>query len=103
MRGTVLGAVDTMAKKGPTKNDEIARQGRLEMERGLGNMKGTTAAGSGNGTMATNQAAQNTNAMSSQPLNSRMTEGGSFPGGTGAQSGAGKPHISLVCHEAYWF
>ncbi|KAF8959846.1 hypothetical protein BDZ97DRAFT_1373681 [Flammula alnicola] len=37
----MLGAVDTMGHKGPTTNDEIATQGRLEMERGLANMKGT--------------------------------------------------------------
>lgn len=39
-RGTLLGAVDTVTNEGPTKNDEIARHGRLEMERGLANMKG---------------------------------------------------------------
>ncbi len=40
IRGTVLGAVDTMTKEGPSKNDEIARHGRLEMEGGLANIKG---------------------------------------------------------------
>ena len=36
----MLGAVDTVAKEGPSKNDEIARHGRLEMEGGLANIKG---------------------------------------------------------------
>jgi hypothetical protein len=44
LRGTVLGAVDTMGNKSgmPSKNDEIAKQGRLEIERGLGHWKGTS-------------------------------------------------------------
>jgi len=40
LRGTLLGAVDTMSHEGMSKNDEIARQGRLEMERGMANMRG---------------------------------------------------------------
>lgn len=43
MRGTALGVVDTLGSTGATKNDEVARQGRLEMERGLGNMRGSNA------------------------------------------------------------
>ncbi|TFK24354.1 hypothetical protein FA15DRAFT_420021 [Coprinopsis marcescibilis] len=39
IRGTFLGAVDTMMNHNSSKNDEIARQGRLEMQRGLTNMR----------------------------------------------------------------
>lgn len=37
----MLGAVDTMAHRGPTQNDNIAQQGRLEMERGLAHLRGS--------------------------------------------------------------
>ncbi|KAH9487428.1 hypothetical protein JR316_0001503 [Psilocybe cubensis] len=40
LRGTMLGAVDTMVHRGPTTNDDIAQQGRLEMERGLAHLRG---------------------------------------------------------------
>ncbi|KAF8999644.1 hypothetical protein BDQ17DRAFT_745382 [Cyathus striatus] len=39
IRGTALGAVDTMGHNGLTKNDEIARQGRLETQRGMAHLK----------------------------------------------------------------
>ncbi|KAF5312224.1 hypothetical protein D9619_003771 [Psilocybe cf. subviscida] len=45
LRGTLLGAVDTVMKNGPTQNDEVARQGRLEVERGMAKMKGQNTAG----------------------------------------------------------
>ncbi|KAG2024061.1 hypothetical protein CC2G_001654 [Coprinopsis cinerea AmutBmut pab1-1] len=38
IRGTALAAIDSMSKSDSTKNDEIARQGRLELERGLTNL-----------------------------------------------------------------
>lgn len=41
IRGTFLGAVDTMGHRGPTQNDDIAQQGRLEMERGLAHLRGS--------------------------------------------------------------
>ena len=42
LRGTLLAAVDTVIRPdgGVTKNDELAHQGRIAMERGLAKMKG---------------------------------------------------------------
>lgn len=39
IRGTALGAVDTVGNKGYTENDEIARRGRVELEQGKANMQ----------------------------------------------------------------
>ncbi|CAA7266446.1 unnamed protein product [Cyclocybe aegerita] len=51
LRGTMLGAVDTVGSHGGySKNDEIARQGRLELERGLAHVKGKPAIQTAGGT-----------------------------------------------------
>ncbi|KAJ3493738.1 hypothetical protein NLJ89_g10948 [Agrocybe chaxingu] len=51
LRGTLLGAVDTVGSQGGySKNDEIARQGRLELDRGLAQVKGKPAIETAGGT-----------------------------------------------------
>jgi len=40
IRGTVLGAVDTITKSGETKNDLLAEKGRREVQDGVANIKG---------------------------------------------------------------
>jgi len=97
LRGTVLGAVDTMGKKGPTKNDVIAKEGRLEMERGLANLRGskaTSQAGAGptGGTMATapQQPQQYANTDTTQAQNNQF-KAGIAPYGGGPTSTAAAP------------
>lgn len=58
MRGTILGAIDTMTNKdrAPSVNDEIARAGREEMKRGLsrfGKRRGVSSVGGTNGNYGT--------------------------------------------------
>jgi len=88
LRGTLLGAVDTMVRKGPTQNDEIARQGRLEVELGMAKMKGQTTASTtayGNGTPA---AGSNT-AYSAPHATSGATH---MPGSGAGTTGGGALH-----------
>ncbi|KAJ7576123.1 hypothetical protein C8J56DRAFT_973146 [Mycena floridula] len=48
IRGTALGAVDTVTKSGETKNDRVAEKGRLETQDGLQKLKGKSATASVN-------------------------------------------------------
>jgi hypothetical protein len=40
IRGSTLGAMDTVSKDDTTKHEETAQKGRLQMERGLANLRG---------------------------------------------------------------
>ncbi|KDR72637.1 hypothetical protein GALMADRAFT_228909 [Galerina marginata CBS 339.88] len=91
IRGTMLGAVDTMSKKGPTKNDEIAREGRLEMERGLAKLRGTNVtsqAGTGPTGATTGMASSYPEPSANANVNANQLQTDQFHGG-GAAHGTG--------------
>ncbi|KAF9561489.1 hypothetical protein CPC08DRAFT_707318 [Agrocybe pediades] len=114
IRGTAMGALDTMGHEGLTKNDEIARQGRLEMERGLANLKGSKAVSqTGYGTTGTGT--ENTTGAYGSHTQPSTTTGGytggagaglndshGLSGGTGAGMGhgiAGSDHTTYPSHH----
>ena len=43
IRGTVLGAIDPLGKSDTLRDDEIARRGKEEMDRGLSVLRGTSS------------------------------------------------------------
>ncbi|KAJ7106658.1 hypothetical protein C8R44DRAFT_858229 [Mycena epipterygia] len=74
VRGTTMGAIDTVEKRDSSLNDEIARRGRTEIENGIAMIKGhpvdTTAIGS-----------QNANVNHNGPSNSLQGWGSGINGG----------------------
>jgi len=72
IRGTALGALDTMSEGHETQNDEIARKGRVETEAGLAKWKGQPApalntAGGATGTTNPAQASGTSDTTATNP------------------------------------
>ncbi|PPQ98089.1 hypothetical protein CVT26_003259 [Gymnopilus dilepis] len=57
LRGAALGFVDALGSSGSAKGDDISRQGRLEMERGMSNMRGSKASSVGPSATSTTSSA----------------------------------------------
>ena len=93
MRGTMLGTVDDLGSQMGlrSKNDEIAQQGRLEIQRGKENLKGISSAPPA---ISQSQPAYGQHAHDTTgPGDAAPYEG--KPGGTTEHPGLGK-HIIIV-------
>ncbi|KAF8148626.1 hypothetical protein B0H34DRAFT_736321 [Crassisporium funariophilum] len=86
IRGTMLGAVDTMGHESVNKGDDVATQGRLEVERGKANLgKDSNSRGVG-GTSGTHPLyGQNTTGQNNDTIGTNSHTGmGTYAGSNGA-------------------
>lgn len=87
IRGTMLGAVDTVSKTGETKNDFIAQKGRQETADGLSKLKGVPVSSQRYGVGASNA----TGAAPVQPAHQGYT-GNTTVGQSGGHHGEFPQH-----------